>query len=258
MEAEGTDTAVRTRGVEATITPDPEIAALWFQFSTSRDPQVRDRLIGRYAALARVIAAKLYGTRPDNSVPFDDYLQYARVGLIEAIDRYDSTRGASFETYATYRVRGAVLNGLTRETEARASRNRGAARIQEREESLAREMLSHPDDASLEDFVRLSVGLAIGFALDDASREPTDESVSANPYAQAESGQLRERIRVLIEQLPPREQEIMRRHYYEQLEFQEVAVALGVSKGRVSQLHARALSRVRAWLGGGSKIDRSI
>jgi RNA polymerase sigma factor FliA len=237
---------------------DSEVAVLWGSFCASRDAGARERLITRYAALARTIAATLYGGRPDDAVPFDDYLQYARVGLIESIDRYDSLRGTSFEAFASYRIRGSVLNGLSRETELRARRSRRENRVAEREESLAGPMLTSPESASLEDFVRFTVGLAVGFILEDGVGELPDESPGANPYAQAEVAQLRRRIRELVEKLPARERQVLQAHYYEQREFQDVAATMGISKGRVSQLHARALAKVREGLNARPKIDRSL
>ena len=237
---------------------DSEVAVLWESFYASRDPGARERLIARYAVVARTIAATLFGGRPDDTVPFDDYLQYARVGLIESIDRYDAMRGTSFESFAAYRIRGAVLNGLSRETELRARRSRRALRLAEREESLAGEILARPESASLEEFVRLTVGLAVGFILEEGIGELVDESPRANPYAQAEVAQLRVRIRELVAQLPAREREVLQGHYYEQREFQDVATVMGISKGRVSQLHARALAKIREWLNARPKIDLNL
>jgi RNA polymerase sigma factor for flagellar operon FliA len=237
---------------------DMEITVLWNRFHTSRDRGTRERLIGRYTGLARTIAATLYGTRSDDTVSFDDYLQYARVGLIEAIDRYDSLRGTSFESYSSYRIRGAILNGLSRETEVRAQRRRRSARLAEREQSLAAPLLENPDTASLDDFVSFTVELAVGFILEDSVLECRDESPAANPYAQAEMSQLRVRIREFVEELPPRECQVLKAHYYEQLEFQEIAAALGVTKGRVSQLHSRAVARVRERLSARPKIDKNL
>lgn len=237
---------------------DSEVAVLWGRFHSSRDLRIRERLIGRYIGLARTIAATLYGTRCDDTVSFDDYLQYARVGLIEAIDRYDALRGTSFETYSSYRIRGAILNGVSRETEVRAQRGRRSVRLAEREQSLAGPMFANPGRANLDDFVSFTVDLAVGFMLEDGLVECLDESPAANPYAQAELSQLRGRVRELVDQLPPRERQVLKAHYYDQLEFQEIAATLGVTKGRVSQLHSRAVTRVRERLSARPKIDKNL
>jgi RNA polymerase sigma factor for flagellar operon FliA len=237
---------------------DSEVALLWSRFHSSGDIGVRERLIRRYIGLARTIAATLYGTRSDDTVSFDDYLQYARVGLIEAIDRYDSLRGTSFETYSSYRIRGAILNGLSRETEVRAQRHRRGVRLAEREHSLAGPMFANPESASLDDFMSFTVDLAVGFILEDGLVECRDESPAANPYAQAEVSQLQTRVKELVEQLPARERQVLKAHYYDQREFQEIAATLGVTKGRVSQLHSRAVTRVRERLNARPTIDRSL
>ena len=229
--------------------------SLWARFAQSHAGPVRDELIAHYLPLARIWAAKLYRVRPDDSVPFDDYLQYARVGLLEAIDRFDPTRAASFETFSSYRIRGAVLNGLGYESEAAAQRAEWAARSRERIDSL------HPPEdraaADLEDLAQLTVGLALGLLLDEET-EPSDPSVGSNPYAATELAELRNLVRRLVEQLPEREREIIRQHYFHEREFQLIARDLQVTKGRVSQLHSQALLRIATLLGQASLLDRRL
>jgi RNA polymerase sigma factor for flagellar operon FliA len=244
-----------------TAQSDTDVAGLWQALQELGDRSAREQLIVRYGEFARMVAAKLYGTRPDDTVPFEDYLQYARVGLIEALDRFDASRGTSFESYSSYRIRGSILNGLSRHTELHAQRSHWRELIAERRHSL-QEAASGRDasDVTLEDFARLAVGLAIGLMLDDpgAAAECADQSVEANPYDATELRQMRERVRALVDELPARERDILRRHYYEQCEFQEIAADLGVTKGRVSQLHARALQRVREALNVAPRIDRKV
>jgi RNA polymerase sigma factor FliA len=130
--------------------------------------------------------------------------------------------------------------------------------VAERRESLAGNSAEESSRATLEDFARLTVGLAIGLMLEEPAGNRADESLEANPYSATELSQMRERVRALVEQLPPREREIVRQHYYEQREFQEVAANLGVTKGRVSQLHARALQRIREGVNVRPRIDRKV
>ena len=234
-----------------------EIAGLWQALRELGDPSAREQLIIRYSDFARMIAAKLYGTRRDDTVPFIDYLQYAQVGLIEALDRFDGSLGASFESYSSHRIRGSILNGLSRQTELRAQGVYWREVIAERRQSVQGSQQGVSD--TLEDFARLAMALTIGLMLDDPDApERADDSVEANPYAGTELNQMRERVHTLVEQLPARERDILRRHYYEQREFQEIAADLGVTKGRVSQLHARALQRVREALNVGPRIDRKV
>jgi RNA polymerase sigma factor for flagellar operon FliA len=241
-----------------TAQTNTDVASLWQALRELGDSSAREQLIIRYADFARMIAAKLYRTRRDDSIPFKDYLQYAHVGLIEALDRFDARLGDSFETYSSHRIRGSILNGLSRHTELRAQRRYWRAVIAERRQSVQQSQ-RQMSETTLEDFARLAMSLTIGLILDEmAVPERADDSVEANPYAVVELSQMRERVRASVEQLPERERDILRRHYYEQREFQQIAADLGVTKGRVSQLHARALQRVRDALNVSPRIDRTV
>jgi RNA polymerase sigma factor FliA len=231
--------------------------ALWDHFAASHHPDLRDRLIECYLPFARAAAARLYRVRSDESVPFDDYLQYARIGLVEAIDRYDPAREASFETFSSYRIRGAILNGLGHETELAAQREYWRSRHQDRMESLRPASLEGSGEADLEEVAQLTVELALGLVLEQQGEEVADESLHANPYAATELAQLRRVTCAMVEKLPPRERQVVESHYFRQKEFQLIARELGVTKGRVSQVHAQALVRIRKLISG-PDLDRSL
>jgi RNA polymerase sigma factor for flagellar operon FliA len=218
--------------------------ALWPEFVAGRDPRLRDELIQIYRPLAKRIATRMYVLRRDNSVAFADYFQYACVGLVEAIDRFEPERPNMFETFATYRIRGAILNGLAKESELAAQRHYWSARTQDRIESLTSETSTEEPQDELTELVDLTVGLAFGVLLESRA-EPADESPQANPYAAAEIGELVCRLGRAVEQLPERERSIVELHYYHHEAFYDIAARLGVTKGRVSQLHSRALQLIR-------------
>lgn len=227
---------------------------LWDAYAVSRDPQTRGDLIEHYMPLAKIIAAKVFGLRADPFANFDDYLQYARVGLIEAVDRYDVTRSVPFEAYSASRIRGAILNGLEHESEVAAQRGFWRTRIQERTDSLLGE--KKPERATLQELIQLTVGLALGAMLDDAIQELVDEQPHSNPYAVTELEQLTRQVRGLLVKLSEREHQVIRGHYFEQRELQSIAADFGITKGRVSQLHAQALLHLRDMLG--AKLDAKL
>lgn len=230
---------------------------LWEDYATSRDPQTRGELIEHYMPVAKIIAAKLFGVRSDPAASFDDYLQYARVGLVEAVDRYDTTRSVPFEAYSAPRIRGAILNGLEHESELSAQRSYWRSRMRERTDSLLGEKQARPERATLEELIQVTVGLALGLVLDGSvAEEPADEQPQSNPYAVTELEQLSRRVRGLLVKLPEREQQVIRGHYFELRELQSIAADYGITKGRVSQLHAQALARLRELLG--EKLDTRL
>lgn len=226
--------------------------SLWDAFGGSNDSRARAALIEHYLPFARIVAARVYGLRADSSASFDDYLQHARVGLIEAIDRFDVTRGVTFESYAVHRVRGAVLNGIGQESESAAQREFRRSVARERVESLAAHAGAALHRASLAELIQITVGIAVGLVLD---AEPIDETPGANPYAMAELEQFARTVRRLVEELPEREREVIKGHYYDRLEFQEIARCTAVTKGRVSQLHAKALAHLRERLAEAPRVN---
>jgi RNA polymerase sigma factor for flagellar operon FliA len=242
------------------VTPFPEstpaVSTLWESFGKWRDAQTRLQLVEHYLPLAKIIAARMYGARIDQSIAFDDYLQYARVGLMESVDRFDASRGSSFESYATHRIRGAILNGFGNESEAAAQRHFWRTRMTDRMQSLVPSAGKDAQRASLGDLAEITVGIALGVMLDEDDVVAADESPQANPYAAAELAQLTHAVKALVEKLPEREREIVRGHYFEHLEFQAIAQRYAISKGRVSQLHQRALARLHELLEEHPRLDR--
>jgi RNA polymerase sigma factor for flagellar operon FliA len=234
-----------------------QVAALWQGYAASRDPSLRNRLVAFYQPYAKRLAVRLYVLRRDNSVSFNDYLQYAHMGLVESIDRFEPERPVLFETFASYRIRGAILNGLAKETELSAQRQYWGARMRDRVRSLHPDGPSDHADKTLDGFVGLTGGLALGLLLETAD-EPVDESPSSNPYAATELGQLVRRIRQIVETLPDRERELVERHYFQHEPFQDIASRFKVTKGRVSHLHAQALGRLRDRLERDRSVDREI
>jgi RNA polymerase sigma factor for flagellar operon FliA len=168
------------------------------------------------------------------------------MGLMEAIERFDPVRGVAFRPFARLRVRGAVFDGLRvlrnvhLELGYDAPNRTAAAR--ERVESLREE----GSKDSLEDFIATTVGLGLGFLLDMQSMP--SHMQPADAYAELEKAELSAAVSESLERLSEREQLIVVLHYYHQLSFVEVAKQLGLSKGRVSQLHKRALERLRCCL----------
>jgi RNA polymerase sigma factor for flagellar operon FliA len=237
---------------------EQRVAALWSAFATSRDPDLRNRLIVFYQPLAKQLAIRTYVLRRDDSVSFADYLQYAHVGLVESVDRFDPRRAVLFETFATYRIRGAILNGLAKESELAAQRGYWAERMRERTQSLKHATVTDGEvDEALKGFVGVTVGLALGLLLEQPV-EPADESAGANPYAATALAQAAGRVRQLVGRLPERERTLVELHYFRHEAFQDIAARFGISKGRVSQLHAQALKRLRKLLGQEAVVDGEI
>jgi RNA polymerase sigma factor for flagellar operon FliA len=233
-------------------------ARLWAAWREARDLAARERLVLRHLDFARIMAGKLYARRATDEIGFDEYLQLASMGLLEAVDRYDPQLGASFRTYAGHRIQGAILSGLEALTERQRQIALKRRIAQERLESIKAEGDAAPADAFLR-LASIAVGLALGFMLDDASLYQSEEGTYGdNTYTACEARQIQQRLYKLAKELPERESRIIVHHYFQQVPFDEIASTLGVTKGRVSQIHKRAITMLREALRGDGGVDLAL
>lgn len=224
-------------------------ARLWAARGGPEDQLARDRLFMIYKSHAELIARRLFADRRSGDIEFADLRQLAYAGLLEAMDRYDPDRGIGFKFYAGRRIRGSVLDGLAKISERREQLSWRQRVRRERTRSLAPanvDGLSAP--AALDALIELAVGLAVGFMLEDGvGLFAADQAASAQP-SPYETTAWREALRrVLTEMgsLPERQQDILRRHYFDGMTFEDIGRLWGVTKGRISQLHADAIHRLR-------------
>jgi RNA polymerase sigma factor FliA len=217
---------------------------LWAEQSRG-DAAAREQLIQRYLPLARRLAASLFAQRAVPDIEFGDYLHLAYVGLLEAMQRYRAGGEAQFATFATYRIRGTILNNIPKMTETgdrlsyiRRARKERAASL------LAAE--GKPVAATMSSLVDVIVGLALSVQLDEiADVEPAEPTPANDPYASREYAEVQRRLRDVLALLPERDARLIDYHYFQHIGFEEIAAIFSVTKGRVSQLHKRALERVR-------------
>ncbi|GAA3905158.1 RNA polymerase sigma factor FliA [Halomonas cibimaris] len=195
------------------------------------------------------------------SIELDDLIQAGTVGLLEALSRFDASQGASFATFASQRIRGAMMDELrTRDWLPRSVR-RASRSVDEAVRRLEQRLGRAPEeteiagelDMALADYQKLLHDTNNGYLL------PYEEVVadSGEPAASADAGlpfnalldrQQRARLTAAIDALPEREKLLMALYYQEELNLKEVGAVLGVTESRVSQLHSQAVSRLRAKL----------
>lgn len=229
-------------------------SALWQRLRAGRDALARDALLAMHMPYAKVVAASYYSRRYHDEIEFGDYLQYASVGLLEALDRYDPARGVQFRTFAARRMHGAILNGLERLTEKQqqiAARQRLRADRLQDVKSLAQEAgggtaPQHPEQ--LMRFVSdVGIGLALCWMLDGTAMIENPEAATAIPFYQDHAlRQARERLLRAVDALAPQERTVIRSHYLQEMPFDEIAARLQLTKGRISQIHKQALLHLRA------------
>lgn len=212
--------------------------------ATAGDPRVLLHL-----PLVRAIAARLYRARWNDALAFEEYVQMGAVGLLEAADRFDAGRGVPFGAFASWRIAGAILNGLERATE---QHQQLTARRQWAADRVANLGADDPATSSesletrLSALARVAVGLAVRFMLEGSGMYcGGGESTARDGSAELAERQLGRRLRDAVHGLPAPERRVLEEHYFEHRPFVDIAAALRLTRGRVSQLHKRGIERLR-------------
>jgi RNA polymerase sigma factor FliA len=244
--------------------------SLWLEFRRTQDKGLRDRLILTYAPLVKYVAGRLGSGLPAH-VDEGDLVSYGLLGLISAIERYDPERDIKFETYAMARIKGAIIDELRaldwvpRSVRSRAREiERAIGELEARlgraptDEEIAQKIGISVDELeeSLTDISRSSIAAldelwsATGEG-DQVSLLDTIEDTSGPRPAEAlDETELREALADAIARLPEREKLVVTLYYYEELTLREIGEVLGVTESRVSQLHTKAVLRLKARLAG--------
>lgn len=224
----------------------------------------KNSLWERYYPLIRHEALKLQVRLPA-SVDIDDLIQAGGIGLLHALERYDTSHGASFATYAVQRVRGSMLDELRSRDWAPRSVRRQAREmskaIGELEQSLGRSAteteISQALQIDIEEYrqVLLDTNNSQLFSYDEwheiygESCEPSmNEIGGGNPLSLLLESSLRDQVVNAIDQLPEREKLVLTLYYQEELNLKEIGAVLDVGESRVSQLHSQAIKRLRGRL----------
>jgi RNA polymerase sigma factor for flagellar operon FliA len=247
----------------------PDMQALWQEYKRSGDQDLRNTLIVSYAPLVKYVAGRLGSGLPAH-VDEADLVSYGLLGLIGAIDRFDPSRDIKFETYAIARIKGAIIDELRSMDWVPRSVRARARDIERAISSLEAKLTRAPTDEeiaaklgiteqefqdSLMEISRSSIA-----ALDELWSSPgsggdavalidtIEDPLAAEPQQAMAHTELREALGEAISRLPEREKLVVTLYYYEELTLREIGEVLGVTESRVSQLHTKAILRLKARL----------
>jgi len=257
------DDELDANGTPGEAAPSRPRQPLWERLRVHGDADARAELIEAYRPFARKLAAVYYGRRIDDEIAFDDYHHWALVAMIEALDRFDDGLGVKFETFASRRMGGAILDGIESATEKQrqiSMRRRLRASRVEDVKALAADRARTPrrpapvDDSALLGYLaEVGVGLALSLMLEGTglveTSAPTGAAAAELGYARIQMRQMREALHASIEQLSGQERSVIRSHYLHDHSFETICDRMQLSKGRVSQLHRQALGKLRGILG---------
>ena len=246
-----------------------ELRDLWKRYKDGGDDTARERLVVAYSPMVKFVAGRLGAGLPSH-VEDADLISYGLVGLIGAIERFEPERGIKFETFAMTRIRGAIIDELrSLDWVPRSVRSR-AREIETAQAKLEHELQRAPTEAELASKLNLTeaelqsalleIANSSVYALDelwtvsDSSGDQVslldtiaDES-AADPQEALASTEVKDLLTEAIGGLPEREQLVVALYYYENLTLREIGEVLGVTESRVSQLHTKAVMRLKSSL----------
>ncbi|MDR3563777.1 MAG: FliA/WhiG family RNA polymerase sigma factor [Negativicutes bacterium] len=240
------------------------INGLWAEYRNSSKPETREKLIEHYLPLVKLVAGRIAIGLPQY-VDKDDLVGNGVFGLIEAIERYDLERGVKFETYAVARIRGAMLDSLRAQDWIPATVRQKARHYEETLASLEHSLGRSAGDEEIASALGISVtqlhnllntinGCTL-IPLEDYLKVETPSSGNSNPSQFLEEEELKATLAKSIDKLTEKERLVITLYYYEGLTLKEISLILKLTEARISQLHTKAIFRLRGAL---SRVKSSI
>ncbi len=238
---------------------------LWEDYFKSSTPELREKLILEYAPLVKVVAGRL-SMYLGYSVEYEDLVSYGVFGLIDAIDKFDMRKEVKFETYASLRIRGAILDQIRKmdwiPRTVRQRQKQIDMAIKELEQINGRpatdaeiaahigitddELLGWQHQVSADSIISLNEYMEQG---NDISSERRIGSGFDTPETVIEKEELKVKLAEALELLTEKEKKVILLYYYEELTLKEISHVLDVSESRISQLHTKALQKMRGKMG---------
>ena len=241
---------------------------LWTDYVKTRDPKIREAFVIQYSPLVKYVAGKVAMSMPQN-IEFDDLVGYGVFGLLDAIEKFDPSRDIKFKTYAVTRIRGAIYDELrsidwvprsirqkAKELETTYLKMENRLGRAATDEEIAREM-----SISIQELNQLYIKISSTTLIstndpwcpnDDDEKvsimETLESPNSLNPDVIVERDEVKKLVIQTIEDLPEKEKKVLILYYYEDLTLKEIGEVLNVTESRVSQLHTKAILRLRSKL----------
>lgn len=238
---------------------EQELADLWQKYKTEKDLNSRNKLVMHYAFLVKLVVNRL-GIKYKDYIEEDDLNSYGILGLMDAIEKYDINKGIKFETYASYRIRGAIIDQIRKQDwvprNLRSKSKKVEDAILELENRLGRppkeEEIAEHLSMSVEDIKKIINQLHI-FTLLSFEEQIANAKVASKlsyedhktPEEYILTDELKRLLAQAIESLTDNERKIISLYYFHELTLKEIGLVLGVSESRVSQLHTRALMKLK-------------
>ena len=243
---------------------EAERQKIWERYMRTRETELRDQLILEYVNVVNLVAGRM-GMYLGYTVEYDDLVGYGIFGLIDAIDKYDMAKNVKFETYASLRIRGSILDHIRKLDWVPRTLRQKQKKMDAVSGKLEEELGRPATDQEVADELGLTLDEYEGWkseaeltnliSLDDYLEQGNEGRLDAfgsrfvGPEAAVEQDEMKKMLTEALESLTDKEQKVVTFYYYEDLTLKEISEILEVSESRVSQLHTKALKKIKDKLG---------
>ena len=239
-------------------------SATWETYSKTKDPNLKQQLILEYATLVKFVAGRL-SVHIGSHVDYDDLVSYGIFGLIDAIDKFDYEKGVKFETYASLRIRGAIIDNIRKLDWVPRTLRQKNKLLEKAYRDLEAELGREPTENELseklnmtleqtQDLIKKASVISL-ISLDDyldqnheAEFAGPGASRKDSPEALYEKQEIKNMLKEAIDKLSEKERKVISLYYFEDLTLKEISKIMEVSESRISQIHSKAVLRLQAKL----------
>ncbi len=246
---------------------------LWENYAKRKTPELQEKIIIEYAGLVKLVAGRLSMYLGYN-VEYDDLVGYGTFGLIDAVDKFDYTKGVKFETYASLRIRGAILDQIRKMDWIPRSIRQKQRKIDLAYQSLEQKYGRLASDEEIAVELEITVDefeawqnqtkvtniISLDEFMEQGTEGKVEQSLTADfdqPDKIVEKQELKDVLLKTLETLTEKEKKVIVLYYYEELTLKEISRILEVSESRISQLHTKALQKMKIRLGSNMEVFHS-
>ncbi|HHT16827.1 MAG TPA: FliA/WhiG family RNA polymerase sigma factor [Papillibacter sp.] len=235
-----------------------DIEALWDEYFSTGGEEVKNKIISHYLYIVSIVVKRLMPQYKDYSEK-DELMSCGVIGLIDAVNKFDRSFGVKFQTYATVRIRGEIIDYMRKQDWAPSSLRKKISNIQDAIEVLEAELNRRPTEAEIADYLGVKESMVqkvlqkshmfnlvyFESMIYEKESEENVEMSRNDPYLKIENEVMLEALKKLIDQLPERERLVITLHYFEGMTMKNIAKIMNISESRVSQIHSRILMDMR-------------
>ncbi|AOY77293.1 FliA/WhiG family RNA polymerase sigma factor [Clostridium formicaceticum] len=236
-----------------------EYHSLWQKYKTNNDLEAKNCLIEKYIELVKVIAGRLCTTYGSN-IEYDDLVSYGIFGLLDAIEKFDINKQVKFQTYAQIRIKGAIIDQLRNLDWVPRSIRQKSKLVEEAYNKLENKLGRNATDVEVATELNLSLDelysilqqinsfniVSLEEKLYDGNITDCLRTHESSPEDLVCNNEMHHLLQYNIDRLPERERQVISLYYYSEVTYKEIGEVLGISESRVSQLHSKAISRLKS------------